>query len=500
MTALLSLVGLVTAALVAIVLRRRRASSPVARALSVVMLAGTSWTSMAALSAWVDGPFREVTIGLSTAGTGVVAMATLWYSLVVSGHTTALSARARAVLTAEPLALALLVLVPATRALVLTKVEVVDGALRMQVGPALWVHAAVGFGAIAGSVVLHAMATRSAVPAHRHLHWVSLVGILVPALGAAVTLARAGTSLYDYGAATFALPAAAWLWMERYTESLGTVPITTAQVLQALPDAVVVSDPQGRIVSANDAALELLRARQPERVVVGARWSDLVAPELYLRMQQIDHETLSLGGGRTLDVRVTRLAQADGTSQATVAVVRDVTEVERLRSELAELAVRDGLTGLHNRRHLDRVAGRLVAAAHRSGEPLTAVMVDVDHFKQVNDTHGHALGDDVLVAISRELAGCLRPHDVLVRFGGEEFLALVPGAAPHDVASRLEECRRRIAEMRWRTPADELALTISCGIAGLASDADVDALLLAADRALYRAKAAGRDRVVAAGG
>lgn len=494
MTGLASAVSCAVALLAAVVLRRRP-SSPVVPALAAVMAAGVWWTGMAAASVVLDGVAREIAVGLATAGTGAVAMATLWSSLVLSGHAAVLTPRTRALLVAEPVVVAAAVLVPSTRQLVVRDLTVVDGALRLEPGPILLLHALVAFGAVVLSALLHVAVARSALPAHRHLHRVALLVMAVPTAGIAVTLARAGTSLHDYGAATFVVPAAAWLWVERCTARLGTVPITTEQVLDALPDVVVVTDPDGRVVSANGAALELLHRRRPGRAVVGARWVDLVGPELVRRLQPIDHETVTTSSGATIDVRVTRLHHQDGTLQGTVAVVRDVTEVERLRSELAELAVRDGLTGLHNRRHLDGVARELVAAAHRTGSPLSAVMVDIDHFKAVNDTHGHAVGDEVLVALSRELARCMGRDDVLVRFGGEEFLALVPGACPGTLAPRVESCRRRIRAMRWPTASGELGLTVSVGIAGLAPGGDVDTLLVAADQELYRAKAEGRDRV-----
>lgn len=494
MTGVASAVSCAVALLAAVVLRRRR-SSPVAPALAAAMAAGVWWTGMAAASVVLDGLAREIAVGLATAGTGAVAMATLWSSVVLSGRAAALTPRTRAILVAEPVVVAVAVLVPSTRQLVVSDLGVVDGALRLAPGPLLWLHALVAFGAVACAAVLHLAAARSALPAHRHLHRVALLVMAVPTVGIAVTLARAGTSLHDYGAATFVVPAAAWLWVERYTARLGTVPITTVQVLDALPDVVVVTDPDGRIVSANGAAVELMRRRRPGRAVIGARWADLVCPELVARMEQVDHETLTTSSGATIDVRVTRLRHQDGTLQGTVAVVRDVTEVERLRSELAELAVRDGLTGLHNRRYLDRVAGALVADAHRSGAPLSAVMVDVDHFKETNDTHGHAVGDELLVALARELTRCLGPDDVLVRFGGEEFLALVQGTDPAALAPHVEACRRRIGAMRWPTTTGELGLTVSVGIAGLVPGGDVDTLLVAADQQLYRAKAEGRDRV-----
>jgi diguanylate cyclase (GGDEF)-like protein len=173
---------------------------------------------------------------------------------------------------------------------------------------------------------------------------------------------------------------------------------------------------------------------------------------------------------------------------------------ERLLAATQQLSLRDPLTGLSNRRHLEEQSARVWRQARRDGVRVTAMVLDLDHFKQLNDTHGHAAGDAVLRAVSRALATTVRPQDVLVRLGGEE-LAVLGMVGDAGEAHRLAE-RLRTAVGDARTDAGH-AVTASIGIA-VVRPADgedpVDSLwrlLDSADAAMYQAKQAGRDRVVA---
>ncbi|TPV92947.1 MAG: diguanylate cyclase [Myxococcales bacterium FL481] len=189
-----------------------------------------------------------------------------------------------------------------------------------------------------------------------------------------------------------------------------------------------------------------------------------------------------------------------------MARVSSLLRVKRLHDELAaakrsleELAVRDELTGLHNYRYLRTRADDEFKRATRYHDPLTCIMIDIDHFKLVNDAHGHAIGDRVLVEVARRLQTGVREVDVLARYGGEEFLLLLP-STPHDggllVAQRL---RQSVAATPVSTDGQQINVTVSCGVANVPHSSLVtkEALLKAADMALYRAKAEGRNRVCA---
>jgi two-component system cell cycle response regulator len=164
-----------------------------------------------------------------------------------------------------------------------------------------------------------------------------------------------------------------------------------------------------------------------------------------------------------------------------------------------ELAVVDALTGLNNRRFLEtHLAQALDQAAHK-GRPLSLMILDIDHFKSVNDTYGHDAGDEVLKVFARRIKRVLRSADLVCRLGGEEFVVVMP-ETPLAVAERIAE-RVRSAVERERFPIDAtraIPVTTSIGLAERGADANADALLRRADKALYASKSAGRNRVTAA--
>ena len=171
----------------------------------------------------------------------------------------------------------------------------------------------------------------------------------------------------------------------------------------------------------------------------------------------------------------------------------------RLRSSLqqiAALATRDGLTGLSNRRQIDLDLEISVRNARRHGGPLCIALVDVDHFKSVNDRFGHIMGDEVLMSVAGCLAGSLRAGDHVGRFGGEEFLLIFPAATMAQATSLVERLRSRL-EALPALPSGEQPVTASFGLAAWRGDEGAADLVRRADPALYRAKDDGRDRVVA---
>jgi len=171
----------------------------------------------------------------------------------------------------------------------------------------------------------------------------------------------------------------------------------------------------------------------------------------------------------------------------------------RLFTQAEQLATTDALTGLANRRHFFTTALRGLALAHRQHSPLAAAMLDIDHFKQVNDVHGHHVGDQVIRAVARRLAHGARTTDILGRYGGEEFALILPDTGTDGAAILAERLRAAVADRPIDTDAGPLTVTVSIGVAQqTAEHTDVETLLSVADAALYRAKRAGRNQVVAA--
>lgn len=173
-------------------------------------------------------------------------------------------------------------------------------------------------------------------------------------------------------------------------------------------------------------------------------------------------------------------------------------ELENLNERLNELSVTDELTGLRNRRFLDQQLEQEVGRAWRSGRPLSVAMLDIDHFKPVNDTYGHQVGDECLRLVGEILHASLRsPSDTGARYGGEEFVMILPDTECDDALAVVERVRERIHASRVESDGVVLELTMSAGVTCCRVDDSVtpDQLLAEADEALYRAKETGRDRV-----
>jgi diguanylate cyclase (GGDEF)-like protein/PAS domain S-box-containing protein len=176
--------------------------------------------------------------------------------------------------------------------------------------------------------------------------------------------------------------------------------------------------------------------------------------------------------------------------------VRSVRELEALRDALRTESTHDALTGLYNRRYLEESLGRELRSAERDGHTVSVIMVDLDHFKAVNDHHGHLVGDAVLRKVGELVNRSARSSDICCRYGGEEFLVVLPGMSEQGALDRAEQLRIAIAAAPVSYGVLDIAMTASFGVSCFPSDARTsDELIGTADSALYAAKAAGRNRV-----
>jgi len=268
-------------------------------------------------------------------------------------------------------------------------------------------------------------------------------------------------------------------------------------------DMLCTMDEEGRCREVNDAWTRHLGYSAEE--LQGTRLLELTHPDDH---EQALAEAMSLfhsGISASLETRVrakdgswhwlrtsSTLAKDEGLVYARSTDVTQLklveAEREKLLGEVQDLACHDALTGLPNRRVLQEVLPREMARARRNECSLSLAIVDIDHFKSYNDSHGHLAGDEVLRACAREWDGALRGEDVLVRFGGEEFLVLLPDTDPETAAEIVER-------LRMRTPMGQ---TCSAGLACWDGSESIDELLRRADEALYLAKASGRNQLAQA--
>ena len=169
---------------------------------------------------------------------------------------------------------------------------------------------------------------------------------------------------------------------------------------------------------------------------------------------------------------------------------------EKLHAELVLLALHDPLTGLYNRRYLNEMLEKEFYRCQREKRPLSTIVVDIDLFKNTNDTYGHKAGDEVLVRLAAYFASAVRASDFCCRYGGEEFVLVMPGADKHNAIARAEAFRQHISQMSIPCEGHSIKVTASFGVATYPTDAaNIDDLLNHADAALYQSKQTGRNKV-----
>lgn len=290
-------------------------------------------------------------------------------------------------------------------------------------------------------------------------------------------------------------------------------PVARNVVVEEMEDAVVVLDDRGRIVDVNRSAREKLSLRLlgPVPIELGATWASVKKRLGEPGMPVSERVDLPVAGGDTdtFEMSVTMLGPQAGRDR-TVLVLRDITkqvqmerDLNRAKAALEELAHTDELTGIANRRQFLARLEKEVDRSRRYGRPLSLVLLDLDHFKTVNDSHGHAMGDLVLQATAREMEGVSRDLDLPGRMGGEEFGLLLPetdAGGARTVADRLRlAIGRRMHEPENGEP---FRVTASVGVVTLEPGTEwtLEQLIQRADEFLYRAKERGRNRVEAGSG
>ncbi len=207
--------------------------------------------------------------------------------------------------------------------------------------------------------------------------------------------------------------------------------------------------------------------------------------------------------GDVIDVEIHGSVMEIGGKPALISLVMDVTERTRaerelraLQERLREQSIHDSLTGLYNRRYLEETLGRELILAERDRHPVSVIMGDLDHFKEVNDRYGHLAGDEVLRVFGALMKRHARGSDIYCRYGGEEFLLVLPRMAEEIAIERAEQLRSAMAAAPVVYGASPIAVTASFGVAIFPRDGRTgDELIAAADAALYAAKAAGRNRI-----
>ena len=280
-----------------------------------------------------------------------------------------------------------------------------------------------------------------------------------------------------------------------------TLPQTAVGVLATVSAYAVTGPARGAVISLLVLILVFgmfaLTTRQSRRLALFAvillsaamLWKSRTAPQQYPPSVEIIHlvyAVLVLWSVSALSVRMATLRNR---------LREQKHELERALQQILAFATRDDLTGLANRRHMAELMG-VERARQQAGQPMSVVLIDIDLFKRINDTHGHNAGDAVLRKFAQAGRQILCSSDVLARWGGEEFLMMLPATAPAQALLCIERLREALTETSFDSIAPGLQITFSAGLSVCAADDTLEATIERADQAMYRAKIQGRNRTV----
>lgn len=270
------------------------------------------------------------------------------------------------------------------------------------------------------------------------------------------------------------------------------------KLVNLAPDAIIVVSSQRLISSANPAAARMFGCDDPEAMI--GLGLDAFLPDAPALLESSRTAVEARGDGTAVRhgffFPVSMAVAALGEDSSLV-VVRDITETVRLTAELRQLARTDPLTGLANRRVFTETVEVEFLRFKRFASPAALLMIDVDHFKAVNDRHGHEVGDNALIALAKILETSARGTDLAARFGGEEFVVLLAGTSAPGAVETAERIREAAAAIVIDSPFGPFGFTVSIGVTEfITGDGAWTIALRRADQALYDAKAAGRDRVM----
>ena len=508
-----------------LIARKRNApGSTTLRALLVVM---SMWSATAAAIYIQDGFAGKVFwLNVMVVPVAIAPILFMTFILKFSGSPVWVTRRALTLLYAFSIVFILLQWTNSYHHLVLSSVQLVEqdgfSALKIQRGPVYFVNLAIAYGTVTMGILTLVREALRASHLYRNQYRLLLLGCIVP-------LAFSIFSQLDYNALgnldtspiSFGITGVIFAFTTLRTHFMDLIPVARSHLIENMGDGVLVLDAQNRIADLNPA-MEVLLAEQPQQLLgkcafeTFGGWVEKTSA-IFGDFELKTEVRLPSMPSQILDLRMTPLYDKNDLINGRLLVFRDITErkeVEKrlrdanfrlksqlieigiLQSQLREQAVRDSLTGLFNRRYLEETLDRELARAARESYPVSIIMIDIDHFKQINDTYGHEAGDIMLKALGGMLMTHSRRGDFACRYGGEEFLIVMPNMARSIVQERAAALRQSLKALMVRYGNHTLTATYSMGIASYPANGDTrESFLRAADMAMYAAKNAGRDDI-----
>lgn len=509
-------------------LAARRRSAPGASALSLLLLGMAIWSACYA-TRWLDISieaklfwFRVMFIGVAS-----IPILFLTFALEFTGNESWLTPRNLILLYILPFISLVLQWTNPSHHLLYQSLNILpdNESMVMEIsrGPWYLIHVIYSYAVIGIGIFLLSQGALRSGPLYRYQYRLILLASLLPWAGNIFKeLNFSSYSHLDLAPLTFGISGIIFALAILRTHFMDLIPVARSHLIETMHDGVLVLDGQNRIVDINPAMETFLKGKASS--YIGKNASEVLQPwmektGLFLNEAEKNAElTVPLDPSRYLDLRVTPLYDRNQLLSGRLMVFRDITErkqVEKrlryvndklhgqlieiglLQSKLREQAIRDPLTNLFNRRYLEETLDREMSRAARENYPICIIMMDIDHFKRVNDTYGHEAGDLVLRAISDALCDQSRRGDFACRYGGEEFVIVMPNINLETAYERAENLRQTLNLLRVSYEVYSLGVTISMGIACYPENGQTrETVLRAADQAMYAAKEAGRDHIL----
>ncbi|HLA06716.1 MAG TPA: diguanylate cyclase [Anaerolineales bacterium] len=504
-----------------------RRSAPGAFTLGLLLLSITIW-SVSDAGQLIQGAREAKIFWLNIMIIGAVCAPVLFliFTLNFTHNETWRTPRSLLLLFLPPAAFIILLWTNEIHHLYFRSIETVEanGLILLELirGPGFFVNVSYSYTIIALGLLVLLHASFRSGPLFRNQYHLILLGCFLPwALGLYSQYRFESLNMFEITPITFGVTGMIFVFAILRTDFMNLIPVARSRLIENMRDGVLVLDSQNRIVDINPSMEKILG--EDSSPYLGRDASEILntwmetADALLNGLETQTEMRLPHDPTRFLDLRVTPLHDIDQRLNGRLIVFRDITErkdvewklrnanhrlqsqlieIGILQSQLREQAIRDPLTDLFNRRYLEETLDRELARAAREKYPVCLIMIDIDHFKQVNDTHGHEAGDLVLKALADILAQQSRKGDFACRYGGEEFMVVMPNINNSMAYERAESLRASIHSLHVPFGIHDLTITISMGIACYPENGDTrDSIIRAADQAMYAAKDAGRDHI-----
>lgn len=496
--------------------------------LSSLMLAMSLWSGGYALQ-WMPLSAQAKLLLPSFTYLGVLAIPSLFliYALQFSHHEDWLTPPILTALTIEPLITLLLVSTNKYHHLMFLSIHAITARnfnpIETPPGPWYFINLFYSFALIIIGLFALMFGMSHTNPWMRHQYRMVLLASSIPWLANIYSEFFSPKINVDLTPFMFGLTGVIFSYTVLRNRFMDLIPVARSRLIESMSDGILVLDLSSRIVDINPAMRNILQIESAS--FLGSHASKV----LDSWMKNVDQfisgsETrtelrIQNNPPRYLDLRVTPLYDNYQRLNGRLLVFRDVTERkqvekklryanDRLQSQLIEIgtlqsrlraqAIRDPLTNLFNRRYLDETLDRELARSAREGYPVCVIMLDIDHFKKVNDTYGHEAGDQILKSLAATLITQNRRGDFACRYGGEEFVIVMPNSTIQTACQRAEHLRTCLSSLDVQYGRYNLTTTLSIGVACYPTNGeDRESVLRSADQALYGAKKAGRNRVFA---